>query len=98
MQRATHKHTPPHLDSLRYVRRHQWEAAANQLATEGIPAIRAERNDMTPLKLAEGMAEEIKEVVYRYHESMPLATAIGVLEIVKVELMQEHAEKECGDE
>jgi hypothetical protein len=49
---------------------------------------------MTPLKLAEGMAEEIKDVVYRYSESMPLATAIGVLEIVKVELMQEHQEDE----
>ena len=49
---------------------------------------------MTPLKLAEGMAEEIKDVVYRYHESMPLATAIGVLEIVKAELMQEHQEDE----
>ncbi len=49
---------------------------------------------MSQLKLAEGMAEEIKAVVYKYHESMPLATAIGVLEIVKVELMQEHADKE----
>ena len=47
---------------------------------------------MTPLKLAEGMAEEIKEVVYRYSDAMPLATAIGVLEIVKAELMQEHQE------
>ena len=53
---------------------------------------------MTPLNLANGMAEEIKDVIYRYHESMPLATAIGVLEIVKVELMQEHAEKENEDE
>lgn len=53
---------------------------------------------MTPLKLTEGMAEEIKAVVYKYHESMPLASAIGVLEIVKVELMQEHADKEDEDE
>lgn len=49
---------------------------------------------MSQLKLAEGMAEEIKGVVYKYQESMPLATAIGVLEIVKVELIQEHAEDE----
>ena len=49
---------------------------------------------MSLLKLAEGMAEEIKDVVYKYQEAMPLATAIGVLEIVKVELMQEHAEDE----
>lgn len=49
---------------------------------------------MSPLKLAEGMAKELKDVVYKYQETMPLATAIGVLEIVKVELMQEHAEDE----
>jgi|TARA_R110000868_G_scaffold379194_1_gene644968 hypothetical protein len=49
---------------------------------------------MSPLKLAEGMAEEIKNVVYKYHESMPLATAIGVLEIVKLALIQDHEEDE----
>jgi hypothetical protein len=49
---------------------------------------------MTPLKLAEGLAEEIKEVVYRYSEAMPLATAIGVLEIVKLELVQAHQEED----
>lgn len=52
---------------------------------------------MTPLKLAEGMANEIKDVIYRYHETMPLATCIGVLEIVKAELMQEHTDKENDD-
>lgn len=40
---------------------------------------------MTLLKLDEGMAKEIKDVVYKYHETMPLATAIGVLDIVKLE-------------
>jgi hypothetical protein len=49
---------------------------------------------MTPLKLAEGLAEEIKEVIYKYSESMPLATAIGCLEIVKTELLKEHEEEE----
>jgi hypothetical protein len=49
---------------------------------------------MTPLKLAEGLAEEIKEVIYKYSESMPLATAIGCLEIVKAELLKEHEEEE----
>ena len=46
------------------------------------------------LKLAEGMAEEIKQVIYKYSEAMPLATAIGCLEIVKYELMRDHE----GDE
>jgi hypothetical protein len=49
---------------------------------------------MTPLKLAEGLADEIKEVIYKYSESMPLATAIGCLEIVKTELLKEHEEEE----
>jgi hypothetical protein len=49
---------------------------------------------MTPLKLAEGMAEEIKEVIYKYSDSMPLATAIGCLEIVKIELLKEHEQGE----
>ena len=49
---------------------------------------------MTPLKLAEGMAQEIKDVIYKYEEAMPLATAIGVLEIVKAELITEHIDKD----
>lgn len=53
---------------------------------------------MTPLNLAYGMAKEIKAAIYLYHESMPLATVIGVLEIVKIELMQEHADKDNEDE
>jgi hypothetical protein len=50
---------------------------------------------MTPLKLAEGLAQEIKEVIYKYSDSIPLATAIGCLEIVKTEVLKEH---EQGDE
>lgn len=53
---------------------------------------------MSQLQLAEGLAKEIKEVVYRYHETMPLATAIGVLEIVKAELIQDHTKTPADDE
>ena len=35
------------------------------------------------------MAERIKELVYEYSERVPLATAIGVLEIVKAEILEE---------
>jgi len=45
---------------------------------------------MTYLELTAGMAEEIKAVVCKYHEAMPLAAAIGVLEIVKLELLHAH--------
>jgi predicted outer membrane lipoprotein len=53
---------------------------------------------VTALKLTEGMAEELKQVIYKYHGSMPLATAIGVLEIVKAELMQDHKNESNDDD
>lgn len=49
---------------------------------------------MTYLQLAEGLANELKDVIYKYSESIPLATAVGVLEIVKVELIREHTEED----
>jgi hypothetical protein len=42
-----------------------------------------------PLKLAQGMTDDILEVIHKYDESMPLATALGVLEIVKQQLIQD---------
>lgn len=41
-------------------------------------------------KVAEDMAEEIKSVVYKYSERISLAGAIGVLEIVKTEIFDDH--------
>jgi hypothetical protein len=46
--------------------------------------------DMNPLKLAEGMTQEILDVIYKYSDAMPFATALGVLEIVKCQLLQDH--------
>jgi hypothetical protein len=45
---------------------------------------------MNPLKLAEGMTQEILDVIYKYSDTMPFATALGVLEIVKYQLLQDH--------
>jgi hypothetical protein len=53
---------------------------------------------MTPLKLAEGMFEEIMAVIEQYSESMPVATAIGVVELVKVQLIHDHMSDEEDDE
>jgi len=36
------------------------------------------------------MCERIKEVIHDYDEEMPVALAMGVLEIVKREIMDEH--------
>lgn len=39
---------------------------------------------------AEEMCNEIKDVIHRYDEEMPLALALGVLDIVKKEIMDEN--------
>ena len=53
-------------------------------------ADQGEGEDMNPLKLAEGMTQEILDVIYKYSDAMPFATALGVLEIVKCQLLQDH--------
>jgi hypothetical protein len=45
---------------------------------------------MNPLKLIEGMTQEILDVIYKYSDSMPFATALGVLDIIKYHLLQDH--------
>ena len=49
---------------------------------------------MTPLKLAQGLTDELLEVIYKYHETMPVVTVLGVLEVIKAQLIAEHTEKE----
>lgn len=44
--------------------------------------------------LAEGLVEELLEVIHKYDESMILATALGCLDIVKTQLIQDHMEDE----
>jgi hypothetical protein len=50
---------------------------------------------MTPLKLAEGLTDELLEVISRYEESIPLVSVLGVLEVIKAHLIRSHME---GDE
>ena len=49
---------------------------------------------MTPQKLAQGLTDELFEVIYKYHETMPVVTVLGVLEVVKSQLIMEHTEME----
>lgn len=49
---------------------------------------------MTPLKLAQGLTDELLDVIYKYHETMPLVTVLGVLEVIKHQLIQEHMDEE----
>jgi hypothetical protein len=43
-------------------------------------------------KMAAGLVEEILEVIHKYDESMYLPTVLGVLELVKMQLIQDHQE------
>ena len=49
---------------------------------------------MTPLKLAEGLTEELLEVIHKYNESMPLVSVLGVLRVIEAQLIQDHTEDE----
>lgn len=44
--------------------------------------------------LAQGMTDEILKVIYRYHEAVPVVLALGVLEVIKQQLIADHTETE----
>lgn len=43
-------------------------------------------------KLAQGLVDELLEVVHKYDESLYMSTVIGVLEIVKQQLINDSLE------
>jgi hypothetical protein len=43
-------------------------------------------------KMAQGLVEEILELIYKYEETMYLPTVLGVLELVKMQLIEDHKE------
>ena len=45
-------------------------------------------------KLADGLVEDLLEAIHKYDESLYMATVIGVLELVKQQLIQESLERE----
>ena len=48
-------------------------------------------------KLAGGLADELIEVVRKYDETLYVSTVIGVLELVKQQLIQENVEPDEDD-
>lgn len=44
----------------------------------------------TPAEQSEELADKLKALVYAYEGKLSLSAAIGVLEIVKYEIIQEH--------
>lgn len=49
-------------------------------------------------KLASGLVDELLEVIHQYDESMYMSTVIGVLELVKQQLIQESIDRENDNE
>jgi hypothetical protein len=45
-------------------------------------------------KLADGLVDELLETIHKYDESLYMATVIGVLELVKQQLIQESIDRE----
>ena len=45
-------------------------------------------------KLADGLVNDLLEAIHKYDESLYMSTVIGVLELVKQQLIQESLEKE----
>ena len=43
-------------------------------------------------KMAQGLVEEVLELIYKYEETMYLPTVLGVLELVKMQLIEDHKE------
>ena len=52
---------------------------------------------MSQLKIAQGMTDELLGVIHKYDKSLPLVSVLGVLEIVKLQLVQEHMEDEDAE-
>ena len=49
-------------------------------------------------KVAGGMVDEILDVIHKYDETLYMATVIGVLELVKQQLITESIDREEDDE
>jgi hypothetical protein len=45
-------------------------------------------------KLADGLVNELLEAIHKYDETLYMATVIGVLELVKQQLIQESIDRE----
>ncbi len=47
-----------------------------------------------PGRLAEGLVEELLAVIHKYDEAMILPTALGCLDLVKAQLIQDHMDED----
>lgn len=45
---------------------------------------------LNPMELAAGLTDELLNVIYKYEDAMMLPTVLGILDVVKFELMLDH--------
>ena len=43
---------------------------------------------LNPMELASGMTDEILEVIYKYEEAVLLPTVLGILDVIKHDLIR----------
>lgn len=54
---------------------------------------------LNPMELAAGMTDEILEVIYKYEEAVLLPTVLGILDVIKHDLIRSQwIESEEDDE
>jgi hypothetical protein len=49
-------------------------------------------------KLADGLVDDLLKTIHKYDDTLYMATAIGCLELVKQQLIQESIDREDDDE
>jgi len=54
--------------------------------------------NLSQAKLADGMVCELLDVIYKYEDSMILPTVLGILDIVKVQLIEDSMPEDDDDE
>lgn len=53
---------------------------------------------LTQGKLADGLVDELLEAIHKYDETLYMATVIGVLELVKQQLINESVESQDDED
>ena len=46
--------------------------------------------NLNPMELAAGMTEELMDVIAKYENAMLLPTVLGILDVIKFDLIRDH--------
>jgi hypothetical protein len=62
-----------------------------------VPDQGAQHMNLNQGKLAEGLVNELLELIHKYDETMMLPTVLGCLDLVKQQLISEHMEDDYDE-